>query len=98
MNLHTFLQQNATAGASRSYCYRHLVSFEETNLVGNVYFARFVSWQGRCREFFLHEYAPEILADLAGDFRLITLNVSCEYFVELRALDQLEIRMSLVHL
>ncbi len=80
-----------------AYRYRHRVSFEETNLVGNVYFARFVSWQGRCREMFLLDHAPGILAQLEGTLRLVTLNVGCEYFAELRALDEIEISMSLAH-
>jgi enediyne core biosynthesis thioesterase len=82
----------------RSYCYRHTVSFEETNVVGNVYFTRHLSWQGRCRELFLREYAPEIINDLQRDLRLVTLNVSCEYFAELHALDDVEIRMWLAQL
>jgi enediyne biosynthesis thioesterase len=82
----------------RSYCYRHTVSFEETNIVGNVYFTRHLSWQGRCRELFLREYAPEILDELRRDLRLVTLNVSCDYFAELHALDDVEIRMWLAQL
>ena len=31
------------------YEYRHIVSFEETNLVGNVYYVNYLRWQGRCR-------------------------------------------------
>ena len=31
------------------YEYRHVVGFEETNLVGNVYYVNYVRWQGRCR-------------------------------------------------
>jgi len=79
------------------YRHRHRVSFEDTNLLGNVYFARFISWQGRCRELFLLERAPGVLAELEGSLRLVTLNVSCEYFAELRALDDVEISMSLTH-
>jgi enediyne biosynthesis thioesterase len=80
------------------YSYRHRVSFEDTNLVGNVYFARFLSWQGRCRELFLLERAPRVLAELEGSLRLVTLNVNCDYFAEVRALDEVEIKMSLAHL
>jgi hypothetical protein len=54
----------APSARSRSYCYRHTVSFEETNVVGNVYFTRHLSWQGRCRELFFRDYAPEILDEL----------------------------------
>ncbi|MDY7015105.1 MAG: acyl-CoA thioesterase [Cyanobacteriota bacterium] len=77
------------------YEYNHIVSFEETNLVGNVYYANYVRWQGRCREMFLYDNAPEILADLARDLALATVKVSCEYFSELYAFDKVSIRMSL---
>src|SRR5215211_2541887 len=78
-----------------AYEYRHTVGFEETNLVGNVYFARFVSWQGRCRELFLRDHAPEVIDELARDLRLVTTHVSCEYLAELRALDEVVVRMTL---
>lgn len=75
--------------------YRHVVGFEETNLVGNVYYANHVRWQGRCREMFLREHAPEVLASLAHGFALVTTRVSCEYLAELGAFDELIIRMRL---
>jgi acyl-CoA thioesterase FadM len=81
-----------------AFIYRHIVSFEETNVVGNVYFTRHISWQGRCREMFLKQNAPEILDDIAGDLRLVTLRVHCEYFEELNAFDEIEVQMRLAHL
>ncbi|MBR1031476.1 thioesterase family protein [Bradyrhizobium liaoningense] len=81
-----------------AFIYRHIVSFEETNVVGNVYFTRHVSWQGRCREMFLKQNTPDILHELARDLRLVTLRVACDYFEELNALDEIELRMSLAHL
>jgi enediyne core biosynthesis thioesterase len=81
-----------------AFVYRHVVSFEETNVVGNVYFARHVAWQGRCREMFLKLNASEILHEIEHDLRLVTLRVSCEYFEELYALDEIEVHMSLAHL
>jgi len=86
----------AAAGTrTRSYSYLHTVSFEETNLIGNVYFTRHLSWQGRCRELFLRDHAPEVIDELRGDLRLVTLNVSCEYFAEVHALDTIDIQMRL---
>jgi acyl-CoA thioesterase FadM len=81
-----------------AFIYRHIVSFEETNVVGNVYFTRHISWQGRCREMFLKQHAPETLDDIAADLRLVTLRVSCEYFEELNAFDEIEVQMRLAHL
>ena len=79
----------------RAFEYRHVVGFEETNLVGNVYYANHVRWQGRCREMFLKEHAPDVLRALTADLRLVTLRCSCEYLAELAAFDEVVIRMRL---
>jgi enediyne biosynthesis thioesterase len=80
------------------YEYRHVVGFEETNLVGNVYYANHVRWQGRCREMFLFEHAPDVLAELRGGLKLFTIRAECEYLMELTAFDELSIRMRLEEL
>jgi enediyne biosynthesis thioesterase len=77
------------------YEYRHLVGFEETNLVGNVYYVNYLRWQGRCREMFLREKASAVLEDLQNDLKLFTLKCECEYLVEITAFDELSIRMRL---
>jgi enediyne biosynthesis thioesterase len=82
----------------RTYNYHHVVSFEETNLVGNVYYANHLRWQGRCREMFLRDHAPDILAALKQDLALVTTHVSCDYLAELAAFDELLIRMHLAAL
>jgi len=79
----------------RAYEYRHIVSFEETSLVGNVYYVNHLHWQGRAREMFLRDYAPEILAELERGLALITLNCSCAYLEELKAFDEVVVRMYL---
>ena len=80
---------------TKAYEYRHRVCFEETNLVGNVYYVNHLRWQGRCREMFLHDHAPGILDDLKRGLALATVRCSCDYFVELEAFDELLIRMRL---
>jgi enediyne biosynthesis thioesterase len=78
--------------------YQHTVGFEETNIVGNVDYVNYLRWQGRCREMFLKQKAPEVLADLQDDLKLFTLKVDCEFFAEITAFDELSIRMRLVEL
>lgn len=78
--------------------YRHVVGFEETNLVGNVYYVNYLRWQGRARELFLKERAAEVLADLRDDLKLFTLKVDCEFFAEITAFDEVSIRMRLLEL
>lgn len=80
------------------YEYRHIVSFEETNLVGNVYYVNYLRWQGRCREMFLLERAPGVLNELRGDLKLFTVKSECEYLAEISAFDELSIRMRLEEL
>ncbi len=79
----------------KAYEYRHIVGFEETNLVGNVYYLNHLRWQGRAREMFLLEYVPDILTELERGLALITLNCSCQYLGELKAFDQVVLRMFL---
>ena len=79
----------------RAYEYHHVVGFEETNLVGNVYYVNHIRWQGRCRELFLKEHAPDVLSALREDLRLITVRCACDYLAELSAFDELVIRMRL---
>ncbi|MCF6474901.1 acyl-CoA thioesterase [Nonomuraea sp. MG754425] len=83
---------------STYYEYLHTVGFEETNLVGNVYYVNYLRWQGRCREMFLKERAQDVLADLQEDLKLFTLKVDCEFFAEITAFDELSIRMRLIEL
>jgi enediyne biosynthesis thioesterase len=80
------------------YEYRHVVGFEETNLVGNVYYVNYLRWQGRTRELFLRQHATAVLDDLRDDLKLFTLKVDCEFFAEITAFDELSIRMRLLEL
>jgi enediyne biosynthesis thioesterase len=79
----------------KAFEYRHVVGFEETSLVGNVYYVNHLRWQGQAREMFLHEYFPEILEQFERGFALITLACSCQYLGELRPFDQVVVRMFL---
>src|SRR5207248_6504096 len=82
----------------RVYEYQHVVGFEETNLVGNVYYVNHLRWQGRCREMFLRDHAPGVLDALAGDLVLVTTRCACEYLAELAAFDEVIVRMRLAAL
>ncbi|WP_285731269.1 acyl-CoA thioesterase [Nocardiopsis sp. ATB16-24] len=80
------------------YEIRHTVGFEETNLVGNVYYVNYLSWQGRCREMFLRDRAPGVLADVRDGLKLFTLRAECDFFAEITAFDDICVRMRLEEL
>jgi enediyne biosynthesis thioesterase len=82
----------------RHYEYPHIVSFQETNLVGNVYYTNHLEWQGRCRELFLRQYAPDLIAELGRSLCLATVRCSCEYFAELAVFDEVTVHMRLAEL
>jgi enediyne core biosynthesis thioesterase len=82
----------------RFYEYRHVITFQETNLVGNVYFTNHLAWQGRCREMFLRERAPEVIGELSRGLSLATVSCACEYFAELTAFEEIVVRMRLSEL
>lgn len=82
----------------RYYEYRHVVGFEETNLVGDVYYVNYVRWQGRCREMFLLEHAPSILDDLAAELELLTIKSECECLSAVTAFNEIAVRMRVVDL
>ena len=78
-----------------AYEYHHVIGFEETSLAGNVYYVNHLHWQGRARELFLRQYAPDLLAEMERGFALITLRCSCDYLAELKAFDEVTVRMFL---
>lgn len=81
--------------AGKAFVWAHTITFGETNVMGNVYFARQFDWQGECREMFLKTHCPGVLGELADGLRLITLNAHAEYFGELIAFDEIELHMRL---
>ncbi|MBZ0268838.1 acyl-CoA thioesterase [bacterium] len=86
------------AGAPKYYEMRHTISFEETNVVGNVYYVNHLRWQGRCRELFLRDAVPSVVEELKSGLVLVTTRCSCEYLAELNVFDEVALRMSLADL
>ena len=76
-----------------AYEISRVVTFQETNSTGNVYFTEYLKWQGECRELFLTEYAPDVIEELSRNVRLFTSQCQCEYLGELFPFDRVTIRM-----
>jgi enediyne biosynthesis thioesterase len=84
-----------------AYIYRPDVTFEATNVVGNVYFANFVRWQGACRERFLKAHAPGVLKLVAQRALVLhTSSVDCKFTDPIGATldDEISVEMRLTHL
>ncbi|HTX95020.1 MAG TPA: acyl-CoA thioesterase [Mycobacterium sp.] len=80
----------------RPFYYHHIVTLDETSVVGNVYFAHFVHWQGHCRERFLAQHAPGVVSAIQrGDLAIVTVSCSMNYYTECFALDTIDVAMTL---
>jgi enediyne biosynthesis thioesterase len=82
----------------RYFEHRLTVGFSDTNVVGNVYFANYFLWQGKCREEFLRQYAPRVLQDFRAGFGMITKESACVFHHETFAFEEILIRMALERL
>lgn len=90
---------NPTQSASKPlFEYRHLVTFGDTNVVGNTYFAQYVVWQGKCREALMAEYYPEFVEDLRRGFGLITEFTHVDFHHESRLFDIVVVRLTVAGL
>ncbi|WP_414937142.1 acyl-CoA thioesterase [Amycolatopsis sp. cmx-11-51] len=78
---------------SKPFELEKLVTLQDTNAVGNVYFASYILWQGECRERCLAEHVPSLQQDLSTGLALMTASCSCEYMDDLRPLDRVVVRM-----
>jgi enediyne biosynthesis thioesterase len=87
-----------TAPERRWFEHRHLVTFGDTNAAGSVYFAKYVSWQGECREKLLAEFYPEFVTHLRQGFGLTTEFAHQDYFAEAALFDHLLIRLTVTAL
>lgn len=75
--------------------YRHLVTFHETNLVGNVYFANYFSWQGMCREILIAQNYSEIIQEIKNGFGFATEYAHNDFFNEAFLFDAILIKMTI---
>lgn len=87
---------NGRAGGRGTFTYEHVVTFADTHLMGSVYFANYLHWQGICRELFLAEHAAGVVAAVrSGELVLVTVSCGCEYLAELHSMDRVAVTMSL---
>jgi phytoene dehydrogenase-like protein/acyl-CoA thioesterase FadM len=66
---------------------------EDSNLVGNIYFSNYYTWQGRVRDHFLHKVAPEYSMNSGkqGEFRCVRCEVN--HLSEAMPYDRIAVKM-----
>jgi enediyne polyketide synthase len=75
---------------------RFETSLEESNLVGNIYFSNYTTWQGRVRDQFFYKLAPELYRGTGEHGEWIALNSRIQHLREAMPFDTIEVQMSLL--
>jgi len=83
-----------SSDSTKWFEYNHCVTFADTNMVGNVYFATYVMWMGKCRDMIMAEHYPEIEAHIKNGFGFATEFVHMDYLREAFLFDELVIRLT----
>jgi enediyne polyketide synthase len=66
-------------------------SFEDSNLVGNIYFSNYFVFQGRLRDYFLHQVVPELLRGTDAQGELLCTFSSMNFLREAMPFDDIHV-------
>ncbi len=90
------LDHRALSPASQRVVAREVVqtTLEESNLVGNVYYANYFAWQNRVRDLHLQRFAPERFHGIGADGELLCLRSHVDYLREAMPFDRIEVRLA----
>jgi YbgC/YbaW family acyl-CoA thioester hydrolase len=76
------------------FVHRFTATYQDTNSVGNVYFAQYMMWVGKTRELFFNTVLPEF--DLKKtDFFILTRSFEHKYLREAREFETIEVRVKI---
>ncbi|MFA5894000.1 MAG: acyl-CoA thioesterase [Candidatus Margulisiibacteriota bacterium] len=82
----------------KEFVFEKTAYLHDTNLFGNVYFARYFEWQGMAREEFFRQVMPNIQQFLKSGIRLVTIDASMQYKKEVTLFDQVLIKLAVDNL
>lgn len=69
-------------------------TLEDSNLVGNVYYANYFVWQGRVRDLFINSVAPEYLRGIGEDGEMLCLHSRLDYLRDAMPFDRVCVALS----
>lgn len=75
--------------------YHHRVTFVDTNMVGNVYFATYFIWMGKCRDLVMADHYPQIRDHIKNGFGFATEYAHIDFLHETFMFDNVLVRMTI---
>ncbi|MBI3601474.1 MAG: SDR family NAD(P)-dependent oxidoreductase [Candidatus Omnitrophica bacterium] len=70
-------------------------SLEESNLVGNIYFANYPKWLGKTRDLYFQGIVPEYFRGIGKEGEFLTLDCNIDHLQEAMPFDEIIVRMYL---
>lgn len=84
--------------ANKFFEHRHVVTFQDTNMVGNVYFSNYFKLMGETREIVMIDHYPEMVDDLKLGFGMATEFAHIDFKKEAFLFDIILVKMSIEEL
>ncbi len=85
---------DSPAGAPVIWSETFRTTLEDSNLVGNVYYANYFTWQGRVRDIFIHSIAPEYMRGHGATGELLCVRSRVDYLRDAMPFDQILVTLS----
>lgn len=80
------------------YEYRHHVTFADTNMTDNVYFATYAMWMGKCRDMIMCDHYPKLKDYIKDDFGFATEYLHIDFIQETFLFDEVIVKMTISNL
>lgn len=77
----------------KEFIFEKTIYLGNTNLFGNVYFARYFDWQGEARESFFNKLFPESKSLFKSGIKFVTIEASVKFVKETFAFDEIIIKV-----
>jgi enediyne core biosynthesis thioesterase len=78
---------------NKEFSFEKTVYLGNTNMFGNVYFARYFDWQGEAREAFFQKTVPNSLEIFKSGIKFVTIEAAIKYHRETRVFDEVVIKV-----
>jgi len=78
----------------KEFIYEKKIYLGNTNMFGNVYFARYFDWQGEAREAFFEHTVPGAMQLFKSGIKFVTIEASIKYNKETIVFDQVSIKVT----
>jgi acyl-CoA thioesterase FadM len=75
------------------FVFEKTVYLGDTNMFGNVYFARYFDWQGQAREAFLNKTIPDSISVFRAGIKFVTIEASLKYNKEALLFNEIAIKV-----